>query len=42
MLGIPQYTIVWGARYTLGACYISRNTVIRGVKKAGIEVHSIN
>jgi len=28
MCGIPRYTLVWGARYTLGARYLSKNTVI--------------
>ena len=28
MRGIPQYTLVWGARYTLGARYLSKNTVV--------------
>jgi len=28
MRGIPRYTLVWGARYTLGARYLSKNTVI--------------
>jgi len=28
MRGIPQYTLVWGACYTLGAGYLSKNTVI--------------
>ena len=28
MSGIPPYTLVWGARYTLGARYLSKNTVI--------------
>jgi len=27
MRGIPRYTFVWGARYTLGARYLSKNTV---------------
>jgi len=27
MHGIPQYTLVWGARYTIGARYLSKNTV---------------
>jgi len=27
MRGIPQYTLVSGARYTLGAHYLSKNTV---------------
>ena len=28
MRGIPRYTLVWGARYTLGARYLSKNMVI--------------
>jgi len=28
MRGIPQYTLVWGARYTLGARYLSKNMVV--------------
>jgi len=28
MRGIPLYTLVWGVRYTLGARYLSKNTVI--------------
>ena len=28
MRGIPQYTLVWGAHYTLGARYLSKNTVL--------------
>ena len=28
MRGIPRYTLVWGARYTLGARYLSKNTVL--------------
>jgi len=28
MRGIPRYTLVWGARDTLGARYLSKNTVI--------------
>ena len=28
MCGILRYTLVWGARYTLGAGYLSKNTVI--------------
>jgi len=34
MSGIPRYTFVWGARYTLGsryilgARYLSKNTVV--------------
>ena len=28
MRGIPRYTLVWDARYTLGARYLSKNTVI--------------
>jgi len=28
MRGIPPYTLVWGARYTLGARYLSKSTVI--------------
>ena len=28
MRGIPRYTLVWGACYTLGARYLSKNTVI--------------
>jgi len=28
MHGIPQYTLVWGARYTLGARYLSKNMVL--------------
>jgi len=28
MRGIPRYTLVCGARYTLGARYLSKNTVI--------------
>ena len=34
MRGIPRYTFVWGARYTLGsryilgARYLSKNTVV--------------
>jgi len=28
MRGIPWCTLVWGARYTLGARYLSKNTVI--------------
>ena len=27
MRGIPRYTLVWIARYTLGAPYLSNNTV---------------
>ena len=27
MRGVPRYTLVWGARYTLGARYLSKNTV---------------
>ena len=27
MRGIPRYTLVWGACYTLGARYLSKNTV---------------
>ena len=27
MRGIPRYTLVWGARHTLGARYLSKNTV---------------
>ena len=27
MRGIPRYTLIWGARYTLGARYLSKNTV---------------
>ena len=27
MRGMPRYTLVWGARYTLGARYLSKNTV---------------
>ena len=27
MRGILRYTLVWGARYTLGARYLSKNTV---------------
>jgi len=27
MRGIPRYALVWGARYTLGARYLSKNTV---------------
>ena len=27
MRGIPRYTLVWGVRYTLGARYLSKNTV---------------
>jgi len=27
MRGIPRYTLVWGARYTLGARYLSKNMV---------------
>jgi len=26
--GLPLYTLVWGARYTLGARYLSKNTVL--------------
>ena len=29
MGGIPRYTLVWGARYTLGARYLSKNTVVK-------------
>ena len=28
MRGIPWCTLVWGARYTLGARYLSKNTVL--------------
>ena len=28
MHSIPRYTLVWGACYTLGAHYLSKNTVI--------------
>ena len=28
MRGIPRYTLVWGASYTLGARYLSKNTVL--------------
>jgi len=28
MRGITQYTLVWGARYTLGVRYLSKNTVL--------------
>ena len=28
MRGIPRYTLVWGACYTLGARYLSKNTVV--------------
>jgi len=31
MCGIPRYTLVWGARYTLGARYVSKNTVFNSV-----------
>ena len=27
MRSIPRYTLVWDARYTLGARYLSKNTV---------------
>jgi len=27
MRGVPRYTLVWGVRYTLGAHYLSKNTV---------------
>ena len=27
MRGILRYTLVWGVRYTLGACYLSKNMV---------------
>jgi len=27
MRGIPRYTLVWGAHYTLGARYLLKNTV---------------
>jgi len=27
--GIPRYTLVWVARYTLGARYLSKNTVLK-------------
>ena len=29
MHGIPRYTLVWGARYTLGVRYLSKNTVFK-------------
>ena len=28
MRGVLRYTLVWGARYTLGARYLLKNTVI--------------
>ena len=28
MRGVPRYTLVWGASYTLGARYLSKNTVL--------------
>ena len=33
MCGIPRYTLVWGARYTLGARYLSKNAVIKKVRE---------
>ena len=36
MRGIPWYTLVWGARYTLGARYLSKNTVILMMEAVGL------
>ena len=46
MRGIPRYTIVWGACYTLGARYLSKNTVhysgIRILKNLTLNIRQLS